>query len=93
MSLAGSRRSSAVLVVTPLIALMLDQLHSLRSKGVKSSIITSTSHGISRDLLATDSSLVSDSLLFCAPESLVRSKWRSAIASPRISENSGYCCG
>ena len=86
MSLAGSRRSSTVLVVTSLIALMLDQVHSLQSKGVKSSIITSTSHGISRDLLVTDSLLVSISHLFCVPESLVRSKWRSAIESPQISK-------
>ena len=50
------------MVVTPLVALMLDQVQSLR--------ITSTSHGISRDL-ETDSSLFSDSLLFCTPESLI----------------------
>ena len=65
----GPSRSSAVLVITPPVPL--DQVQSLRSKVVNSNINTSTSHGISRDLLVTGSSLVSDRLLFCAPESLV----------------------
>ena len=75
---------SAVLVVSPLVALMIDQVKSLRSRDVKCSIVTSSS-GIDKDLLATDSSLCEDSLLFCTPEALVRSKWRFAIDVPKVS--------
>ena len=68
---------SAVLVITPLIALMVDQVRSLRSKGVKASVVTSgttTTHGsVPVDLLATESSLLSDCLLFCTPESVLNS--------------------
>ena len=59
-----------IVVITRLVALMLDQIQSLRSKAVNSNIITSTSYGISRDLLVTDSSQFNDRLLFCAQESL-----------------------
>ena len=86
MGLVETQKCSAVLVIAPLVALIFDQAQSLRSKGVKSSIITSSSSGISRDLLGTESSLSSDSLLFCTPEYLVRGKWRSVVENPRISE-------
>ena len=83
--LAGTRESSAVLVITPLIALTFDQVQSLKSNGVKSNIISSGS-GISRDVLGTESSLCSESILFCTPESLIRSKWRNAVENPKVSE-------
>ena len=83
--LVDSGKSCGVLVVSPLIALMVDQVESLRSKGIKSSIITS-GEGVSKELLATIDNLSSDSLLFCTPEALVRSKWRSYIQVPRVSE-------
>ena len=60
-----------MLVVSPLVALMIDQVKNLRSRDVKCSIVTSSS-GIDKDLLATDSSLCEDSLLFCTPEALMR---------------------
>ena len=41
---------------------------------------------IEKDLLGTDSSLSSDSLLFCTPEALVRSKWRYAIDDSKVSD-------
>ena len=41
---------------------------------------------IDKDILATDDSLFSDSLLFCTPEALVRSKWRYAIDDPTVSD-------
>ena len=84
--LAGTRESSAVLVITPLIALMFDQVQSIKSNGVKSSIIISSGSGISTDVIETESSLCSDSILFCTPESLIRSKWRNAVENPKVSE-------
>ena len=52
---------------------------------MKCSIVT-LSGGIQNDLLATESSLFSDSLLFCTPEALVRSKWRHSLENPKVSE-------
>ena len=63
---------------------MIDQMKSLRSRGVKCSVITSSSD-VEKNLIATHSSLSSDSLLFCTPEALVRSKWRDAIDDPVVS--------
>ena len=40
LGLVGSGRSSAVLVVSPLVSLMVDQLQRLRNRGAKVSIIT-----------------------------------------------------
>ena len=78
--------SCAALVISPLLALMVDQVTSLRLRSVKCSIVTSSSGGIDSDLLATEGSLVSDSLLFCTPEALVRSKWRNSIENTTVSK-------
>ena len=76
--LVGCSETSAVLVVSPLTALMVDQVKSLRSRGVHTSIITSGGELV-KGFMATESSLSRDSLLFCAPEALVLSKWRDAL--------------
>ena len=77
LGLVDTGKSSVVLVISPLIALMVDQVKSLRSRGVKCSILTSSSCGdIDKDLIGTEGNLSTDSLLFCTPESLIRSKWR-----------------
>ena len=82
--LVDTEKHSAVLVISPLVALMIDQVKTLRKKGVSCSIVTS-SGGIEKEMLATDSSLSSDSLLFCTPEALVRSKWRHAVEDIKVS--------
>ena len=76
---------SVVLVISPLISLMVDQVLSLRRRGVDAAIITSGG-GVSKDLLATDDNMGKYSLLFCAPEALVGSKWRETVEKPVISE-------
>ncbi len=50
---------------------MIDQVEDLRTEGgkVKTSIITSESD-LSKSLLAGETSLCTDSLLFCVPEAL-----------------------
>lgn len=75
---------SAVLVVSPLVALMIDQVQSLRRRGVKCSIVTST-RAVAKEYLATDSNLNTDSLLFCAPEALVKPNWRDALENTTLS--------
>ena len=76
---------SVVLVISPLISLMVDQVLSLRRRGVDAAIITSGG-GVNKDLLATEDDIGKCSLLFCAPEALVGSKWREAVEKPVISE-------
>ncbi len=75
---SDANKRCAVLVVSPLVALMTDQVQSLRNRGVNSSIVTSTS-AVAKEYLTTDESLSTDTLLFCAPEALVMSKWRDAL--------------
>ena len=84
LGLVGTNRSSAVLVVSPLVALMIDQVQRLKSRGVKCSIITSSS-AVPKEYLASDRSLFGDSLLFCAPEALVQSRWRDTLDDRAVS--------
>ena len=70
--------------MSPFVSLMIDQVQNLRKRGVKSSILTSTS-AVSKEFLATDESLTSDSLLFCAPEAISMSKWRDALENQDFS--------
>ncbi len=67
LGLVGAGKSSAVLVISPLVAFMVDQVQSLRRSCVNASIITSSSGSIvTLELQATSS----DSLLFYAPEAV-----------------------
>ena len=76
----------AVLVVSPLIALMVDQVRSLRSRSVEAVIASSGSRdNIDKAFLATDSTLRSARLVFCSPEILVHSRWRDALENPDVS--------
>lgn len=86
LGLIDTPKSCAVLVISPLIALMINQVQSLRSKGIKCSIVTSSMTGVAKDFIANNSSFTSDSMLFCSPEAIVRSNWRGVIESHYISE-------
>ena len=59
LGLMDDSRHSAVLVVSPLVALMINQVQSLRRRGVLSSIISS-SKAVTSEYLATD---VGDSII------------------------------
>ena len=76
-------RDSAIIVVSPLVALMEDQVSGLRKHGVKASIITSSA-SVTREHISTGS-LATDNVFFCAPEVLVASKWRDAFERPEFS--------
>ena len=39
---------------------------------------------VAQKLLATDSSVASDSLFICSPESLMKGKWREAVENPLV---------
>ena len=75
---------SVVLVVSPLVSLMVDQVSSLRSRGVAAAILSSQ-RSIDRRLLATEGDLSQFSLLFAAPEALVCvEKWRNRFLQPPL---------
>ena len=85
--LIGFGKSSAVLVISPLVSLMVDQVQKLRSRDAKT-YISSSCTGIvamAQELLATDSSLQHNRLFFCAPESLMKDKWKEALENPLVS--------
>ena len=77
--------NSLVLVISPLISLMVDQVVILRAKGVNAAIITSAGGGIQKELVASERNLEKSSLLFCAPEALIGLRWRDALEMPVIS--------
>ena len=79
------KSSSVVIVISPLVALMVDQIRSLRRRKVRAAIITSGG-GVEKALLATEEDLAKCSHLYCAPEALVRSKWREVLEKPVISD-------
>ncbi len=82
---AASSAPSLVVVISPLIALMVDQVHSLRRTDVQSAIVA-FGNGIDLKLLATEKDVSACSFLFCTPEALVGSKWRDTLESSAISK-------
>ena len=80
---------SLVIVVSPLRSLMIDQVTSLRKRGVSAAIL-SGHDGIDKSLLATDSDLVIPgkySLVFSAPEAIVGSaKWRERLLTTPLND-------
>ena len=87
LGLVQSVRKSIVLVVTPLVALMVDQVQSLLNKGVKAVILSSGGREgtVPASLLATEDTLGNASLVFCSPEALVQNKWRDALDQASLS--------
>ena len=80
-----SGNHSVVLVVSPLISLMIDQVVGLKAVGVSASILNTTGGSIPKALLATEDDLTKCSILFSSPEALVSSKWREVLEKPSIS--------
>ena len=81
----NSQCGSVVLVVSPLIALMVDQVVGLRERGVSAAVIT-TGGGVREELRATENDMSKCSLLYCAPEALISSRWREALENPLFSD-------
>ena len=81
----NSQSGSVVIVVSPLIALMVDQVVGLRERGVNATVIT-TGGGVREELRATENDMSKCSLLYCAPEALINSRWREALENPLFSD-------
>ena len=77
LGLVESSKHSLVLVVSPLVALMVDQV----TRRSVNCIIVTSSGGIDKE---QQSSLFC-SLLFCTPEALIRSRWRHSIEDAKVS--------
>ena len=91
LGLAVTQRR-AVLVVSPLIALMIDQVRSLRERSVEAVVISSGSRetsAVDKEFLAAEENMKSASIIFSSPEALAYTKWRQVLEHPSVS--SGVC--
>ena len=88
LSERGGKEEEFVIVVAPLVAKMVDQTKSLQDSGVRAVIVSSggRENWIPESLLATEETLMSASLKFCSPESLVQDKWRDILEKPSLSD-------
>ena len=76
---ASKGQRTTVLVVSPLISLMVNQVHRLKQRGVSAAIL-SGNPGIDKEFLATIVAPGKYSLLFTAPEALIGNpKWRQCL--------------
>lgn len=75
-----------MVVVSPLISLMVDQVQELRQKGISAAILSSDTHKLHRSLLAAEDELASYSHLYCSPEAVVGEKWHEICTRPSISQ-------
>ena len=66
--------SKAILVVSPLVALMEDQVYILKKHGVRASIL-GCSTSVAKENIATVECLGRDKKNFLAPEALTTVKW------------------
>ena len=70
-----------------LVALMIDQVQALRKKEVNAVIISGGKGAkVPQELLATEDSLGTASLVFCSPEALTQDKWRDALEKASFSD-------
>ena len=74
------RDDGLVIVVSPLLSLVVDQVKSLRRRSVGSAIMSSEST-VGKE---TKEDLQTSSL-FCAPKAIDYGKWRDVIAEPDLS--------
>lgn len=85
---SGSRGSySVVLVVSLLVSLMADQVHSLRSRGVSAAALTR--HDSVQSIQAENKKVEEGrySVLFCAPEAIISTdKWKEILMSSPVNE-------
>ena len=81
-----SRARSLVIIVSPLISLMADQVGCLRRRGARAAMVSSRCATIDMSLLATENDLSTYSFLFASPEALITSKWRERVDCRKVAE-------
>ena len=85
--LVGGEKITCAIIVSPLTALMADQVSSLRKNGVQAVIISCglrESSVVDKECLATESRFTSASHIFSSPEALAHTKWREALENPLV---------
>ena len=84
----GGQDRHAVIVVSPLISLMVDQVRALKKSTVEAVVISSSSREnslVDKELRATENSVCKASFIFSSPEALLCSKWRAVLDNPLVS--------
>lgn len=84
----GLVSKSVVIIVSPLVALMVDQVQSLRDKGVAAVIATSGGREgrVAAALLATEENLSTAQFVYGSPEGLLSDRWMDILEKPNFSE-------
>ena len=78
-------RKSCVIVISPLISLMVDQVRNLRASGVEAVVISSVSRqSVDEEFLANEENLRSCSLIYSSPEALLHIKWREVFENSLV---------
>ena len=80
----GTRCCSLVLVLSPLIALMVNQVVNLRKIGIKVAIMSGSSQ-VGPTMQANEMDLKECSLLYSVPEAILGHKWRDCIEMSEVS--------
>ena len=79
---------SCIIVVSPLIALIVDQVSSLRQACVQAVVISCSPRGgsiVDKEFVAIEENLRSASVISSSPEALAHTKWREALENPLVS--------
>ena len=85
---AASFKRSIIVIVSPLLSLMIDQVTDLKSRGVQAAIL-SGNHDVDPSFIATESDVKEGkySHLYSCPETIVSAdRWRQMLADKPLSE-------
>ena len=73
-----------VVVISPLVSLMINQVSALRERGVSAAIV-SGNEGVDKELQATEKDLAKYKLLFSAPEAILGTdRWKEMLLKPPL---------
>lgn len=80
-----SERKSLVLVVSPLVSLMIDQVMSLKKRGVCAAIMSDHKR-VDQSVLLCEKDIDKYHLIFTAPEAVIKvERWRQLLSEPSVS--------
>ena len=80
-------RKSCVIVISPLISLMVDQVRNLRASGNEAVVISSVSRqSVDEEFLANEENLRSCSFIYSSPEALLHTKWREVLENSLVTD-------
>ena len=80
-------RKSCVIVISPLIKLMVDQVRNLGESEVEAVVISSAARqSVDKNFLANEENLRSCSLIYSSPEALLHTKWREVFENSLVTD-------